>query len=292
MSNIKTLFAGISILFLSMNLAFAQNAEEIKKVLEPTYETWKLSDKVQIFNPENLYDFINGGADNYLSYDFQDLTVFTYERGDKYITLEVYRHKGLPQAFGIYSSEKPSDAKFEKIGVQGYVGEGICNFYAGNYYIKISTHESASEIPALIHNIATDVAQKLVKNPESPKALLAFPSIDKISNSESYTNTNFLGYESLHSAYLSVYKKGDKTFKGFIIELPTTDAAKNMITAYTKAIKTSFAGNEGVFQFKDPYNGEIQMQWKGNYIWGIVNEQKAKIKENYLELIRINLFGK
>jgi len=122
--------------------------------------------------------------------------------------------------------------------------------------------------------------------------LLAFPSIDKIPNSESYTNTNFLGYESLHSAYLSVYKKGKKTFKVFIIELPTTDAAKNMLSAYAKAIKVSFAGNEGLFQFKDPYNGDIQMQWKGNYIWGIVNEQKAKINENYLELVRINLFGK
>jgi hypothetical protein len=204
----------------------------------------------------------------------------------------VYRHKGLPQAFGIYSSEKPSDAQFENIGVQGYLGTDMCNFYAGNYYIKISTHESASEISSLLRSIATDVAQKLVKNPESPKALLAFPSIDKIANSESYTNANFLGYESLHSAYLSGYKKGDKTFKLFIIELPTTDAAKNMITAYAKAIKTNFAGNEGQFMFKDPYNGDIQMQWKGNYIWGIVNEQKAKIKENYLEQIRVSLFGK
>lgn len=292
MNNIKCLFAGIYIISLSVNLALAQSAEEIKKNLESSYQDWKLSEKVQTFNPENLYDFINGGADNYLSYNFQELSVFTYERGDKYITLEVYRHKGLPQAFGIYSSEKPSDAQFEKIGVQGYVGAGICNFYTGNYYIKISTHESASEIPALLRSMATDVAQKLVKVPQAPKALHAFPSIGRIPNSESFTNTNFLGYESLHSAYLSGYKKGDKTFKLFIIELPTTDAAKNMITAYAKAIKTNFTGNEGVFQFKDPYNGNIQMQWKGNYIWGIVNEQKVKIKENYLELIQTNLFGK
>ncbi len=287
-------FVGIFLFgIFGLNAAFTQNTEEIKKLLAPSYDNWKLADKFQVFNPENLYDFINGGADNYLSYDFQELLVSTYEQtGDKYITLEVYKHKGLSQAFGIYSSEKPSDARFENIGVQGYVGADMCNFFAGNYYVKISTHQSGPEIPDLLRKMAKDVAQKLVAEPVFPKAIQAFPVIDKIPNSESYTNTNFLGYESLHSAFLASYKKGDKSFKLFIIELPSAEAAKAMMTGYAKAVKATFSGNEGTYLFKDPYNGDIQLEWKGNFIWGILNEQKAKIKENYLELTRNNLFRK
>jgi hypothetical protein len=282
---------GVLILSVSFQSS-AQTANDLKKILEPSYGNWKLADKSQTYNPENLYDFINGAADNFLSYDFQELQVFTYEQAEKYINLEIYIHKGLPQAFGIYSSEKPGDGKFENIGVQGYVGQDMCNFYTGNYYVKISTHESNPEIPEILRKMAKDLAQRLVKNPECPKAIVSFPVLDKVPNSESYTNTNFLGYESLHSAYVATYKKGDKSFKVFIIELLSADAAKTMVTKYASAIKASFSGNEGIQQFKDPYNGDIKLEWKGNFIWGILNDQKAKIKDNYLDLTRAMLFGK
>jgi hypothetical protein len=278
---------------LSFTLSFSQPADELKKLFEPRVGDWKLSEKFQAFNPENLYDYIDGGADNYLSYDFKDLLVATYEKTDnKYITVEIYNHKGLPQTFGIYSSEKPSDAMYEIIGAQGYVGTDMCNFFTGNYYVKISTHETTADIPVLLKKIASELANKLVAHAEYPKILAAFPATGKVENSEVYIHTNFLGYEILHSAYQVNYQKSDKIFKMFVIETKSEDEAKLMLEGYAKAIKASFSGSEGINEFKDPYNGVILMEWKGKYIWGLLNDQQVKIKEDYLKLMQENLFRK
>jgi len=44
----------------------------------PEMAGWKQSGEIQIFSRANLYDYINGGADLYLKYDFQELKVADY----------------------------------------------------------------------------------------------------------------------------------------------------------------------------------------------------------------------
>ena len=45
----------------------------------PQITGWKKSGEIRIFLPKNLYDYIDGGADLYLKYDFQELQVAEYQ---------------------------------------------------------------------------------------------------------------------------------------------------------------------------------------------------------------------
>jgi hypothetical protein len=86
----------------------------------PEMAGWKQSGEVQIYSPANLYDYINGGADLYLKYDFQELKVADYINDQKAsVTIEVYRHKTPVHAFGIYSQERLGNANYLEVGAQG-----------------------------------------------------------------------------------------------------------------------------------------------------------------------------
>jgi hypothetical protein len=277
----QILFAG------NMN---SQITEDRKLYFQGSYNQWTLSDSIRVYNSDNLYEYIDGAADSYISYDFEELFVATYNGTDtKYITAEIYKHKTPVNAFGIYTTERPLNGKFSKIGVQGYQEEGILNFLCDKYYVKIMSHDKAPETQVTISKIAADIAKKINPNAEMPKAMLYFPEEGKIENSETYVNSNFLGYEFLNAAYLASYGQKDHSFRLFIIESKSFDDAKQMLNSYMTNVKQTFNGMEGQYTVKDPYNGTIKLEWKGKYIWGILNEANIILNKDYLRLVEDKL---
>jgi len=85
----------------------AVEAQE-KTELFPSIKGWELSENIDTYSPETLYDAINGAADSYLRYDFRELKVGEYSLDDgTYLVVEIYQHGSPINAFGIYSQERP-----------------------------------------------------------------------------------------------------------------------------------------------------------------------------------------
>ncbi|MDP4207994.1 MAG: hypothetical protein Q8928_04180 [Bacteroidota bacterium] len=271
----------------------SMNAQNTLKSQFPTSNSkWLLADSFRIFTPDNLYDYIDGAADNYLSSGFENLIVGTYNARDdkeKYITVEIYDHKMPLLAFGIYAQERPLKTNFITVGAQGYQEEGILNFLCDRYYVKISSHDNSAATGKDIFQIANDLAKKLNNNSLLPKGLNYFPLEGKINNSENLISTNFLGYEFMNSALMATYGKDNQTFRIFIMEQADTKAAQNLVSKYMLAVKQNFDEKEGQYIINDPNNGIIKMEWKGKFVWGIVNNQKINITQDYLKLTRKQL---
>src|SRR3972149_9613743 len=67
---------------------------EGKAFVFPEVKGWKQAGKPQAFSPETLYEYIDGAADLYLKYEFQELKVAEYRNDRKAsVTVEIYRHK-------------------------------------------------------------------------------------------------------------------------------------------------------------------------------------------------------
>ena len=137
---------------------------------------WKQSGEIQTFLPKTLFEYINGGADLYLTYDFQELKVAEYSNEKKAsVTIEVYRLKTPTDAFGIYSQERLSDANFVDIGTQGYIEENVLNFMAGPYYVKISGLHTGPEDREILLTFAGKVAENLGEKGTLPSILSILP---------------------------------------------------------------------------------------------------------------------
>jgi hypothetical protein len=260
----------------------------------PEVSGWKQSEEIQTFIPKTLYEYIDGAADLYLSYDFEELKVAEYMNEKKAsVTVEVYRHKTPTYAFGIYSQERLPNANFIDIGAQGYIEEDVLNFLAGPYYVKITCYKMERGGREVLILFAKKVAGNLSEKGRLPSVLDSFPPNGKVKNSEKFISIKFLGYSFLHSAFTADYELTGKKFKLFVIETGDQNECKQMIQKYLQQ-----TGNpeqsvvEGQYTILDPYHGEIDVRWRETHLWGILNLSDPSLRSEYLKLFEEGLVKK
>jgi hypothetical protein len=257
----------------------------------PEIKGWKQSGEIQTFIPKNLYEYINGAADLYLMYDFQELKSAEYVNEKKAsVIIDIYRHKTPTHSFGIYSQERHPKANFINVGAQGYIEEEILNFIAGPYYVKITGYKIESGGQEVLISFAKKVLENLGEKGTLPTLLNSFPRDGKVKNSEKFVDKNFLGYAFLHSAFTADYDVSGTKFKLFVIEGAEGNDCKEMIQKYlqqTRSPEKNIA--EGRHTITDPYHGEIELYWKGKYIWGTLNLNEVSLRSTYLKLLEKGL---
>lgn len=118
-------------IMLLLAIGFISTASLAQDIVFPQLKGFKIKTDYPVYVPDNLWDFINGAADNYLANGFVDLHVTEYKKGKAVIKLEVYRHSENTLAFGIYSSERSPSFRFMNLGAQGYIADGSINFLKG-----------------------------------------------------------------------------------------------------------------------------------------------------------------
>jgi hypothetical protein len=265
----------VIILFIAITtIATAQTPEQLRKSL-PEISEWIISDKVEVFSPDNLYDRINGAADAFLSCNFSEMTQMSYNRNnsDTYITIQCYRHASPADAFCIYSTERFPDAEFITIGAEAYREPQVLNMLVGDMYIKIETHDKSDEAGAAMEKIAQAMAKAIDPEPALPAMLKQLPQENKVLRSELYVAQSFMGHKFLHSAYVAQYEDDGKTYNQFIIDAGTREGAEKMIKDYLTFAKQDITPKEKEkITVNDRYNGSVDVTWDGRYIAGRTHE--------------------
>lgn len=248
----------------------AQTPDELKSWL-PAVAGWTISDEVEVFNPDNLFDRINGAAPLFIENNFREMTSMEYKKGADYITIQAYRHATPEDAFGMYSSERSSDLAFLPIGGEAQGDKTNLYFFAGNMYLKIWSNVSG-DVSAELQSIGKGLAEKIDATAAYPLVVRLFPEEGKIPYSVSYITSNFIGHEFLRSVYTARYERGGQSFQLFILDGGTPEGVKDVLTQYMAFTKQPQEVQEGELLIKDRYNGDIPSLWKGRYLIGIFNE--------------------
>ena len=137
------IFAAIILAF-TVSICNAQRFEERSQKEETVYRKilwtllpknseikgWKVTSGPQFFEPQNLWEYINGQAEMYLDYGFELVAtaVYTTLDGVRSMAIEIYRMQSPKHAFGIYAAERSPRDTYIKMGVQGYLSENVLNF--------------------------------------------------------------------------------------------------------------------------------------------------------------------
>jgi hypothetical protein len=270
-------YSTIVILLLSFQLLQAQTPEELKSWL-PAVAGWTIAEEAEVFNPDNLFDRINGAAPLFLENNFREMTSIDYKKGDDYITLQAYRHATPEDAFGMYASERSTELTYlPGIGGEAQGDDENLFFFAGNIYVRMSSH-SDTEVKQILPVIAQGLAAKIDPQAGYPAILKVFPAKDKQPYSETYITSSYIGHEFLKSVYTAKYEADGKPYQLFVIDARSSEGAKAVLTAYL-----TFTGQpldlvkEGDILIEDRYNGNIPAIWKGSHIIGLYSESAESI---------------
>jgi hypothetical protein len=274
--------------------SFAANAAEDLAVLFPELDGWIKDGAPEFYAPEDLFEYINGAADLYLSFDFEQLATLSYEGGGKRsLSVDVYRHADLRNAFGIYSQEKPRTGEFLPIGTQGYYDKGTLNFFHGRHYVKIMGFSLGDEDEKILTEVATEIACRLVGEPAFPKALECFPDEGKIAGSERFLARDVLGHGFLHAAYSADYEIDGSEVRLFLIEGDDEGDANRMFEKYLEIARSGgpVVEDGATRRFIDPRRASAEtfnLRKAGKYLWGLsANDEKAA--DRLLDAVEKNL---
>lgn len=271
---------------LGVTLLFMVPEGQAGTITFPEMSGWDQPEKPQLYSPETLYECIDGAADLYLSYEFQELSVAEYANAQKAsVTVEIYRHATPTQAFGIYSQERLADAKLLDIGAEGYQEPTVLNFVTGAYYVKINGYETGAEDERTLLAFGRKMEEVLGGKTPLPDILSAFPQEGLKQHSEKFISKNFLGYSFLHSGFTADYELSGKTFKIFVIEGRDWNDCRGMIEKYLRETRTPGEPAEGVLRLKDRHHGDVDLLWKGRLIWGTLSLDDPGLRSKYLKEI-------
>jgi len=176
------------------------------------------------YGPSDLFEYIDGNADLFLGYGFQELAVGDYVRPVKaagaqaeWISVDIYDMGSPVHAFGIYRCERPPDAKRFPAGAEGYEGNGLVAFWGGRYYVKVALVEGESAEAA--QTLAAAAAKRLAPGPGMPRELRRLPRANRIADSERYVGMGALGHGFLREAVSADYKLGRITASLHVADL-------------------------------------------------------------------------
>ena len=252
----------------------------------PEIKQFKPESEVLSYEPDNLYEYINGGADAYLAYGFQHLITRDFSFQNLKFSVDIYDMGSRINAFGIYTTERPGNVSGLKIGVDAVVSPPYqCLMLKGNKYVKLNIFEGEFTI----ENgkiILQAVAAALKGSTDYPQELKLLPQKFRIKNSEGYNREAFLGLSILQQCLYAKYQIGDKTVQYYAIVPGKRASIKN----YWEKLKAKWRAielNSHTILFKKiPYKGFTGVVKINRKILGVAD---CETKEQMLELLKTQL---
>lgn len=116
------------------------------QLLLPSETTgWRWDNRIERYDSRTLYSYMDGAAELYLSYGFQDLMVRRYVKpGLHPITVELYRMASAADAYGVFTFERQDEPA--GIGQGSEFGGGMLRFWKGAYFASIYAEGEGAEV--------------------------------------------------------------------------------------------------------------------------------------------------
>lgn len=115
----------------------AQNSLEQLLPGEEVRGNWTVKDSIVSFANEDLYLYINGGADTYLEYGFEQVVACKYHNSSaNRMHIEIYKMKDPDAAFGIFSLNSTGLGQPLDLGDQAYQYDYYLDVWKTKYFIR------------------------------------------------------------------------------------------------------------------------------------------------------------
>jgi len=110
--------------------------EDLGKLIPRTIGDWRASGNDQLYDPKTIYDYMDGGAEVYLAFDFRRLLARKYAGPEeREISLDIFDMGSPEEAYGILSCDREDPPA--GIGQDSTYGFGLLRFRQGRYFVSV-----------------------------------------------------------------------------------------------------------------------------------------------------------
>jgi hypothetical protein len=245
------------------------------------------STDVSTYSPDSLWQYIDGGADQYLDYGFREVKTAEYRLGNEDIVVDVFEFSDATNAYGLYSVLRPEEPDIIDIGVEGYVAPASVEFVKANRLVRLVAFDESNQTRLLLVGIAKIIAESIEGTADKPPAFNLFPIPYRIASTDKYIAKTFLGHAELTKFYTQDYGVGTEAVTLFL----TLDDAANKFQKWSDIAEDrvdvpedlEFDDNKAVL-FRDGENGMVLFGMKSGKLIGayVYNDTFMKMISEWL----------
>jgi len=175
-------------------------------------EGWRWDGKETKYNSRMLFDYMDGTAELYLAYGFQNLTVRQFNKSNQPpIIIELYEMASSEDAYGVFSFERQDEAI--GIGQGSEFGGGLLRFWKGNYFVSIYADGGGTEVESPILKTGKAAADSIPTMGPEPKLVGFIPGKDLglVDKSVRYLKSHVLLNQRFFIAHQNILNLNRKT---------------------------------------------------------------------------------
>ncbi|MEJ5167158.1 MAG: DUF6599 family protein, partial [Thermoanaerobaculia bacterium] len=150
-----------------------------------------MKEDFKIYNKKNIYDYINGAGEVYISYNFKNLGVYNYKKGKKEILLDLFEMEEPKYAYGLFTHLRGNGEEVSSLGEEAEIFGGWLIFWKGKYFVSLNSKEGRE----ILINFGVEIEKYLEKKDKNFKILNFIKELKLDKKSFKYFfNMNILNY--------------------------------------------------------------------------------------------------
>jgi hypothetical protein len=219
-----------------------------------------------------LWELINGAADTFLAYGFEEVTVQNYSSGDVIAAISVYDMGRPLNAFGIYRTEAPAREAALPIGTEAVVSPPYqCLLLKDRYYVKVEAYEGEID-QATGESLVTGIADALPGEAGLPPEFATLPKAGMVPGSSRYTREALFGLAELNECVHAAYTDDTgNEYRAFVVLDPAGAASDEAWQKLASVWQETDLGEEPVLFREVPYSGFVGVIRSDGEIIGVAD---------------------
>jgi len=235
---------------------------DLSGLLPDEIHGWKTSETDQTFDPETIFDYINGAGEIYRAYRFKLLLGRRYSRlGQPDIIADIFDMGAARNAFGVFTHDL--DGKDLGIGKESRYKGGLLSFWKGRFFGSIFSEEETEEAKDAVLKLGKAISLSIKEEEKKPGLVALFPEENLVKNSIRYffspiilnyhffiADENILFLDETTEAAVAVYTfQGQKT-RLLLVRYADVPSAEKALVNFT-GIYMPDAAEPGLVQTED-----------------------------------------
>lgn len=259
-------------------------------------EGWQLAEGPLSFNPETLWEYLNGGAPRYEAYGFERLVHIRYQLGDDplaSVIADVYDMGSKLGAFGIYRSIRPSDAVIRSWGAEGYRSGTVAAAWKGVVFVHASADDERPDLIETMEMLVSRICDEADGGILPPTILDPLPPQGLIPYSERYVASDLLGHADLGGGVVATYEIDGRRGELFFSELESETVAQQALESYRREKDrwAEVADAPAGFRFQESESGSGTVLRSGRFVTGVHGDLPFEAQDGLLERLIDRLDG-
>ncbi len=175
---------------------------DLKSYLPSGQDTgeWRSDGPPQEFKGDDLYLYIDGGAEIYREYGFEQVVVQDYKNlAGKGFSLEIFRMSNPEAAYGMYTFKRSPKGQVTNLGAEGQMEDYYLNFWKGSFLVTLTAYDTDPKTMAGLTLAARLVEKKISEEAKRPSLVAVLPGEGLVETSVRYFR-GYLGFMNIYSS--------------------------------------------------------------------------------------------